>query len=115
MFKINNVTIPTPSTYNISVLDISKAERNAKGEMILEIIATKRKLELSYNYLSNSDLSTLLSRFTGNTFFTVHYPDTVTGAEKSGTFYVSDRKSEAIDYQNGVPRWKGISFSLVEK
>lgn len=115
MFTLNTVTIPSPSSYSVNILDISKADRNANGEMILEIIATKRKLELSYNYLSNTDLSSLLSKFTGNTFFTMVYPDTVTGAAKSGVFYVSDRKSEAIDYQSGVPRWKGISFSLIEK
>ena len=42
MIKINNVTIPSPSSLNVSVQDINKAERNTNGTMIIERIATKR-------------------------------------------------------------------------
>ena len=42
--KINGVAIPAPSTFNPSIMDISNAERNANGMMIMEIIAQKQKL-----------------------------------------------------------------------
>lgn len=114
MIKVNGVVISTPSNYSASIQDISKAERNAKGLMIIERIATKRKLEVSWTYLSQSGLSTLLSAIT-NVFFTVEYPDPQTGSLNTGTFYVGDRTAGSIDYQNGVMRWKDIKFNFVER
>ena len=46
MIRINGVTIPTPSDYSVGIMDLSQAERNANGTMIIERIATKRKLEM---------------------------------------------------------------------
>lgn len=113
MISINSVQISTPSNFDIGVEDITKSERNANGTMIIEIIATKRKLELKYKYLSNADLTTLLTAISGTTF-TVDYPDPVTGANRSGTFYKGGRKVGMVDYQGGVPRWKDITFNLIE-
>lgn len=114
MIKINTVTIPTPSDFQVSVMDISKAERNANGDMIIERIATKRKLELTWKYLSQADLSALLIRVSA-VFFTIEYPDPQTGALRTGTFYSGDRTAGAIDYQNDTPRWKDIKMNFVER
>ena len=80
----------------------------------MERIATKRKLELNYFYMSQSDLASLLSKI-NDVFFTVEYPDPLQGGLKTGTFYVGDRNTGAIDYKNGVIRWKDIKFSLIER
>lgn len=113
MIFINSVKISTPSTLQIGIMDLSKAERNAKGNLIIERINTKRKLELSYNYLSATSLSTLLNAISGTTF-TVTYPDAQTGANRTGTFYVGDRNAGAIDFQGGTVRYKDIKFNLIE-
>jgi hypothetical protein len=113
LLKINGVDIPTPSDYQVGIQDLSNAERNAKGDMIIERIATKRKLELKWNFLTQTELNTLLGLVSG-VFFTVNYIDPVEGST-SGTFYCGDRTVQAVDYRNGVMRWKDISFSLVEK
>ena len=115
MIKINGVVISTPSDYKCTILDVSKAERNANAEMIIERIATKRKLEMAWSYLSQSDLSTLMTAVSTSVFFTVEYPDSMTGGMKTGTFYCGDRGADAIDFQNGVMRWKSIKFNLIEK
>ena len=114
MIKVNGVTIPTPTDFSVSVNDISKAERNANGNILIERITTKRKIELSYKYLSQAQLSTLLNAISA-VFFTVEYPDPVTGALRTGTFYVGDRSAGAIDYQNNTMRWKDIKFNLIEQ
>lgn len=113
MIKINSVTISTPSSFSIGIMDISKAERNANGTMIIERIATKRKLELNYAYLSQADMATLLTAISGVTF-TVEYPDAQTGASRTGTFYSGDRNAGAIDYKSGIMRYKDLKVSLVE-
>lgn len=115
MITVDGSAIPTPSDYQVGVMDLSKAERNAKGEIIIERIATKRKIEVSWKYLSQGDLANLLSKVSTNIFFTVEYPDPLTGALRTGTFYVGDRNTSMLDFKNGVPRWKEIKFNFVER
>jgi len=114
MIKINGVGIPTPSDFSVSIQDISKAERNAAGTMIIERIATKRKLELSWSFLTKTDLSSLLQAVSP-VFFTVEYPDPQTGSNRVGTFYCGDRTCGMLDFKNGVPRYKDVKFNLIER
>ena len=114
MIKVNGTVIATPSDYSVSINDISKAERNANGNMIIERIATKRTIDLSYKSISQTDLSNLLNAMS-DVFFSVEYPDPKDGAIKTGTFYIGDRSAGAIDYINDVIRWKDIKFSLQER
>lgn len=114
MIKIDGVVIPTPSDYQVGIMDLSKAERNAAGTIVIDRIATKRKLELSWKYLSKEDLSILLTRVS-SVFFTVEYIDPQTNSMKTGIFYCGDRKAGALDYMNGNIRYKDISFNLIER
>ena len=114
MIKIDGAEISTPSSYQVTLQNIEKTERNASGGLIVEVITTKRKLDLGWNHLSQTGLATLLTAV-ANTFFSVEYPDPQDGALKTGTFKKEDRTAGAIDYQGGVMRWKDIKFTLVEK
>lgn len=114
MIKIEGITIPTPSYYQVGIMDLSKAERNARGTLIIERIATKRKIELSWNYLDKKDLSRLL-KLVSPVFFKVEYIDPQENAWKSGTFYVGDRHVGALDYRNGNIRYKDIKFNIIER
>jgi hypothetical protein len=114
LIKINGAEIPAPSEYTIGIQDLSKAERNANGTMIIERVATKRKIELSWKYLDRASLSTILNAVT-DVFFTVEYIDPQDNVVRTGTFYCGDRKAGLIDFRNGIPRYKDVSFSLVER
>lgn len=114
MITINGVELPTPTDYSVGIQDISKAERNANGTMIIERIATKRKIELMWSYLSQSDLAKVL-KAVSPVFFTVSYPDPQEGGRKTGTFYSGDRTNPAMDYIDGNIRWKNIKFNLIER
>lgn len=114
LLKIEGVEIPTPSELKVSIQDISNAERNANGTMIIERIATKRKLELSWKYLSKEDLSAVFNAV-ANVFFTVEYIDPQDNETKTGTFYAGDRKAGALDFKNGSIRYKDISVNLIER
>lgn len=115
MISIGDLDIPTPSDCSIGINDIIKEDRTANGNVIIERVATKRKIDLSWKYLSNTQLQELMTTISANVFFTVSYPDPLTGATRSGTFYVGDRSAGMIDYQAGVPRWKDIKLNLLEK
>jgi hypothetical protein len=114
LVTIGAVDLPTPSDFSVGVQDLSKAERNARGTMIIERIATKRKLDLSWSYLTAAQLSTVLNAVSP-VFFTVTYVDPVTNANRSATFYCGDRNVGMIDFRGGVPRYKDVKFSLIER
>lgn len=114
IITINGVELPAPSELQIGIMDLSKAERNANGTMIIERIATKRKIELSWSYLSRTSLQTVLS-MVSPVFFTVGYEDPLTGTSRSGTFYVGDRSAGVIDVIAGIPRYKDIKFNFIER
>lgn len=114
MLTINSTSIPDPSSFEVDIEDIVKAERVANGNLVKDIIATKRKCKLEYKHLSESELSALLV-LVANNFFTFSYPDSQTGATRTGTFYCGGRSAGMIDYDNGAIRWKDIRFNLIER
>jgi hypothetical protein len=112
--KINGVDLPSPSEYAVGIQDISKAERNANGTMIIERVATKRKIELSWKYLDKDQLAQVLNAVSP-VFFEVTYIDPQDNGIMTGTFYCGDRKCGMLDYKNGVPRYKDVQFNLIER
>lgn len=111
---IDGVEIPAPSEYSVGIQDISKAERNANGTMIIERVATKRKIELSWKYLDKDQLAQVLNAVSP-VFFQVTFIDPQDNATRTGTFYCGDRKAGMLDYKNGVPRYKDVQFNLIER
>lgn len=100
--KINGRTIATPSEIKLTIQDLdSDSYRNLNGKLIRDRIAVKRKLECSWNALTQSQASALLGSVT-STFFTLTYPDALLGTT-SGTFYVGDRTAPIYTLSGGTP------------
>jgi hypothetical protein len=114
LINANGVDLPTPSDFQVGIMDISKAERNAAGTMIIERIATKIKLSLSWSYLSSSDLKTVLNAV-APVFYNVTYFDPQSAGYRTGSFYCGDRNLGIIDFTNAVPRYKDVKFDLIER
>ncbi|MBU3226810.1 DUF6711 family protein [Clostridium algidicarnis] len=114
MISINGAELPAPTDFQVGIMDISKAERNANGEMIIERIATKRKLELTWKNLSKEETSKLL-KSVSPIFFNTTYIDPQDNSEKTGTFYCGDRTNGMLGFINGEPYWKSIKFNLIER
>jgi len=114
LVTVGGVALPTPTDFQVGIMDISKAERNANGTMIIERVTTKRKLFLTYSYVTESDASSILKQI-APTSYTVTYLDPQTKAMKSGSFYCGDRQLGMVDYINGIPRYKDLTFNLIER
>ncbi|MFJ5713111.1 DUF6711 family protein [Neobacillus sp. NPDC093127] len=114
LISIGGVDLPTPTDLDVGIMDLSKAERNANGTMIIERIATKRKLGISYAFLTRSELSQVLGAVSP-VFFSVTYLDPQTNNYRTGQFYCGDRNVGMMDFINSVPRYKDIKFDLIEK
>lgn len=114
MISINGVKIAAPKTYEVTVQDLDgETNRNANGDMIRDRIAVKRKLNLEWQPLSQSEISTLLTAVSG-VFFTVTFPDPQLGMVTK-TMYVGDRTSPAYQFKNGEVKWSGLKMNFIEK
>ena len=96
LVKVGGTALPDPTELTVGVMDISKAERNANGFMMIEKIATKKKLELKYAYVTDSELKTILQALSP-LFFTVEYIDPVENAVRGASFYCGDRNVGYVD------------------
>lgn len=113
LITISGVVMPTPSEFSVSVYDISKAERNANGNMIIERITTKKKLSISYTFLTAEQAQTVLNAIAPTTY-DVTYVDPIDNSTKTARFYCGDRNIGMIDYLDNVPRYKDLGFDLIE-
>ena len=114
MLKINGVAIATPKTFEVTISDLDgESNRNANGDLIRDRIAVKRKLNCEWGPLSQSECSTLL-KAVKDIFFKVTYPDPELGVVTK-TMYVGDRTSPAYTVINGVVKWSGFKFNLIER
>lgn len=111
---INGVEMITPTDLQVGIFDISKAERNSLGDMIIERVNTKRKLFLTYSFLTEDQAATILRQI-APTFYNVTYIDPQLKTTETGSFYCGDRNIGWVDYQNGVPRYRDLTFNLIEK
>ena len=113
VLTIDGVVMPTPTEFSVSIADISNAQRNANGTMIIERITTKRTIKVSWSYISKDNAFTLLYAV-AKTSFRVEFPDPQFGTTIASNFYCGDRNVSMIDYINGVARYKELSFDLIE-
>ena len=115
ILTINGVDVKDPKVLQVDVTDIDKeSERNANGTMQRTRVAVKRKLTVEWGPLSNSEISKILNAVS-DVFFTVKYPDPVTGGVTTKTFYTGDRTAPVLRVNNGVTRWEGLKTNLVER
>ena len=114
MLSINGVAIATPKTFEATVSDLDgESNRNANGELIRDRIAVKRKLNLEWGPLSQSEIQTLLNAVS-SVFFTVTFPDPQSGVITK-TMYVGDRTAPAYQYIDGEVKWQGLKMNFIEK
>ena len=114
MIKINGVAIATPKVFEATVSDIDgETNRNANGELIRDRVAVKRKINLEWGTLEQSEMSKILNAVS-NVFFTVEFPDPQLGLITK-TMYVGDRTSPAYSYIDNKIKWQGLKMNFIER
>lgn len=113
VLKLNTTTIKKPKSFRISKYNLTKSGRVASGKMVMDLIAKKRKFELSYDVISGTDWNTILNIIDSQTmFFTLTY--TENNAEKTATVYVGEISADKFR-TDGVWYWKNVTFNLIEQ
>ena len=116
MLKINDVVVPQPSTmkYNRIDYDSEDSFRSMSGEMIRDRIATKVKLECTWNYLTQEDAYKLLNAVKC-TYFHVQFIDPFENKWVDKVMYVGDRTLPFYNVIDGVIAFTGTSMNFIER
>lgn len=114
MLTIGGTAVVDPSVMSVSIMDVSNAERNANGTMMIDRVATKRKIVLEWPALTNSNISAILNAVSP-IFFTVKYPDPMDGGVATRTFYVGDRTAPVYSDIGGTVQWNGLKMDFIQQ
>ncbi len=114
MIKVAGVEMPSPTSVEIGYFDLTKADRAASGKMVMELIATKRRVDVMWEMMPDADLKTLIDTITANKpFFIVEYPGA--GGQKTMTCYVGDITTGLWHTIGGIRYWKEVSVPFIEQ
>lgn len=112
---VNGVTLKTPKTFSVDIEDVdNESGRNANGKMNRDRVATKRKLNIEWPPLTDSEISTIL-KSVKDTFFMATYPDPMEGTMITKEFYVGSRTAPAYSWNDKLPKWTGLSMNFIER
>lgn len=115
-FRINGKTPKAPTEISLSFEVLDKAERTMDGTMVVDIIGSKEKVDVKWDYLSDADLKLLTKEIGGGTFVTIGY----SSPEQSGVKQMTARAegltyAPFYDWAMGKLMWQSVSLSFVER
>ena len=114
MLKIAGTTVKTPTELKIGRFDLSKSGRTASGKMVMDIVATKRRVDVVWKMLPDSELKKIIDTITANKpFFSLEYPDA--GSTQTMTCYAGDIITSLWHTKNGVRYWEEVSIAFIEQ
>ena len=115
MFKIAGVTVKTPSLpLKFGEFDITNRRRVASAKMVGDIIATKRRIDVTWKMISDNDLNLILDTIRSNKpYFTIEFP--VPGGQAEMTCYNGDINASMWHTKNGIRYWEEVSIPFIEQ
>lgn len=114
MLWIAGTQVASPAELKVGRFDLTKAERTASGKMMMEIIATKRRVDVTWKKLPDDQLKQIIDLITAHKpFFTLQYPDA--GGTATMTCYCGDINTSLWHTVNGVRYWSEVSIAFIEQ
>jgi len=116
-FKINSKNLSqNPSKIKTSTQKIQKSERTIDGTMVIDLVAIKNSVQVSWDILSSDDLKKLLNEIKSG-FVTINYVDaSVDEDTKTIVAQPGDISySPFYDYGSSSIVWKDVSITFTEK
>lgn len=116
--KISGVTIKTPHDFAIERFPLTEAGRVANGDMVMDIIAHKRRFRLEYRAISDSDLKQIIGLLVKDDqiFFNFQCQD---GTEYINTTVypgmIPAQVQRRMDPALGEWVWIDVRFQLIER
>jgi hypothetical protein len=115
VITIDGTQIKSPTDLKIGIFRLSKAGRVSSGKMVMDIIAQKRRLDLTWEAIRGDHLNQILDLLDANTFYQVGYPDPKNpDAQTTITAYVGDI-NQTLFRTDWKRVWKGVTIALIEQ
>lgn len=116
MITVDGVAMPCPSSFSWGLQDISAAESGRTDDTLMHKnrVGQKRKISLAWNGKDWKTTSKILKAFNPE-YVKVKYPDMMSGAYETRTFYVGDRSAPVKWWWAGNQRMESISFDIIER
>ena len=112
LMTINSIEY-NPTTFEQDTNEIQEAFRNTRGDAVVDVINTKRKLKISFAGITAAAKAQLLTD-TAGAAVSVTYIDDTTNASRTSTFYRGTPSTSVIRTIAGTATHFKLSFSLIE-
>ena len=115
IFRIAGVKVKTPSLpLKFGEFDVTNRRRVASAKMVGDIIATKRRVDVFWKMIEDSELELILNTIRANKpYFTIEFP--VPGGQQTITCYNGDIYTSLWHTTNGVRYWDKVTISFIEQ
>ncbi len=115
MLLIGGAAMPSPGGLSVSLEDVGDdAGRNALGARVVDRVAVKRAIELSWAHLTSAELSLLMAAVEP-IFFIARYPDPVDGTARDGSFRATEKRARLFRADGAAPAWAEVTMKWEEK
>lgn len=120
VLRVNSTDLPEPQSVSVSIQDVDyESGRDQSGVMFRDRkrggANAVRKIECKWGVLSNTQVSTILQAVK-DASMSLTYPDPYTGANRTATVYVGDRKAPLYwkDPNTNAWVWTDVAFNFIE-
>lgn len=115
MLQIGNTTLPTPKSvvYSSNKLWSQNTGRLDSGYFVGDLIAIKKKYEVTFPALSTSDLATVRAAI--NTDFATVTITNAEGSTDTVSAYFGDLTVESYSWHNGIRYAINATVSIIER
>lgn len=116
MIRVDGVRIKTPSSFKLSVNDVSASDagRTSDGKMHKNRITRKRTIALSWAGVSPDEAHAILTAFAPE-YFKVRYWDPLDNALATRTFYSGDQEAPVKSWAINNKIYESITFNIIER
>lgn len=116
MLKVDGIWIPSPSSMEWGLMDISAAESGRTDDTLMQKnrVGQKRKLNLRWNGTDWGTTAVILQAFNPE-YVMVTYPDMMSGLFETRQFYVGDRTSMVAVWWINEKRMESVGFDIIER
>ena len=115
-FRVNNTKMKSPTELTVSSEILDKAERTVDGTMVVDIIGVKRKVDVSWEYLSKEDMTALTQAIGSDKFTEIEFRDNATGNLVTMTARLEGLTYQPhYDWAKSRLMWKSVSVSFTER
>lgn len=112
--SVDGKVIPSPSGYTYDDADISQKDAGRTEDLVMQKkrIGQQKRIQLTWAYLNDEQISVVLNAFDPEYIF-VEYYDAKAKGYVTKEFYVTDRS--AVMYNKRLGLWTSLSFNIVER